>query len=104
MNIVNLNELSGIAKGKMVEARKIPSNFSAQAVNVVLQAGGVLPTHTTPVDVIFYVIKGTGIVEVGDEKKEVSQGMFIDSPANIPHGWYNESEEELSVLVVKLFK
>ncbi len=104
MNIVDINKLIGVSKGKMVEAKKIPSGFSTQAVNILLQPGGELPPHTTPVDVIFYVIKGSGVVEVGDERSEASQGMFIDSPADIPHAWYNKSDELLSVLVIKLFK
>ncbi|MGM0509132.1 MAG: cupin domain-containing protein, partial [Fusobacteriota bacterium] len=65
--------------------------------------GGELPTHKTPVDVIFYVISGKGEVEIGDERKEVEEGSFIDSPANIPHAWYNPNNKPLSVLVIKLF-
>ena len=102
MNIINLKELIGFSRAEKVVAKKIPSEFPAQSVNIVLQSGGVLPIHTTPVDVIFYVIKGTGIIVIGDEEKEVSEGMFIDSPKNIPHGWSNQKEEELSVLVIKL--
>ena len=49
----------------------------------------------------FYVLEGTGIVEIGDEKKEVKKDTYIDSPSKIPHCWYNESNETLRVLVVK---
>ncbi len=103
MNIINLNELRGDARGKGVKALQIKSEFKAKAVNIVLEAKGELPTHTTPVDVIFYVMKGKGEVEIGEERQEVSEGMYIDSPANIPHAWYNPSDNELSVLVIKLF-
>jgi len=102
MDIVNLKDLKGFLKAEKVEAKKIPTGFSAQCVNIVLQPGGNLPVHTTPVDVIFYVLKGTGTVEIGEEKKEVSEGMFIESPRNILHGWSNFGKEELSVLVIKL--
>ena len=102
MNIINLNELEGFSRADKVEAKKIPTGFSTQCVNIVIQPGGVLPVHTTPVDVIFYVIKGAGIIEIGDESKEVSEGMFIDSPKAIPHGWKNPGKDELSVLVIKL--
>ena len=43
-------------------------------------------------------------MEVGDEKQEVSQDTLIDSPARIPHCWYNESEDILRFLVVKVPK
>jgi mannose-6-phosphate isomerase-like protein (cupin superfamily) len=51
--------------------------------------------------VFFYVLEGTGIVEIGDEKKEVKKDTSIDSPAKMAHCWYNESNEILRVLVVK---
>jgi mannose-6-phosphate isomerase-like protein (cupin superfamily) len=67
-----------------------------------LQPGEQLKKHITPVNVIFFVLEGTGIVEVGDEKEEVSANTLIDSPAKIPHCWYNESDAVLRVLVVKV--
>lgn len=30
--------------------------------------------------------------------------MLIESPARIPHCWYNESEENLRILIVKVPK
>jgi mannose-6-phosphate isomerase-like protein (cupin superfamily) len=49
-------------------------------------------------------LEGTGIIEIGDEKKEVSKDTLIDSPAKIPHCWYNESDRVLRVLVIKVPK
>ncbi|HHY48066.1 MAG TPA: cupin domain-containing protein [Firmicutes bacterium] len=40
----------------------------------------------TPVDVFFYVRSGSGIVTVGDEQAEVSEGDIVLSPKGIPHG------------------
>jgi len=52
--------------------------------------------------VIFCVLEGTGIVEVGEEKTEVGPDTLVDSPAKIPHCWYNESGETLRFLVMKV--
>ena len=49
----------------------------------------------------FYLLEGEGIVEIGDEKLAVSKDMLIDSPKNIPHCLYNESNADFRVLVVK---
>ena len=49
----------------------------------------------------FYVLEGSGVVEIGDEKKEVGPNTLIESPAKILHCWYNESNENLRVLVIK---
>jgi len=54
------------------------------------------------VDVFFYVLEGTGSVEIGDEKKEASKDMLVESPAGIPHRWMNESTGVFRVLVVKI--
>lgn len=84
-----------------VETRKFHETEHVQAVQITLKPGEKLKKHITAVDVFFYVLEGTGIVEIGDEKKEVSKDTYVDSPAKIPHCWYNESNEVLKILVVK---
>jgi mannose-6-phosphate isomerase-like protein (cupin superfamily) len=58
----------------------------------------------TPVDVFFYVLEGSGIVEIGDEKQTVGKDMLVESPARIPHTWLNISDALFRVLVVKVPK
>ncbi len=85
-----------------VDARRIYDTENAQVVYITLKPGESLKKHITPVDVFFYVLEGKGIVEIGDEKKEVCPDMLIESPARIPHCWYNESGNILRFLVVKI--
>ncbi len=85
-----------------VEARKIYDTEHAQAVVITLKPGERLKKHITPVDVFFYVLEGRGIVEIGEEKQEVGADTLIDSPAKVPHCWYNQSDADLRVLVVKV--
>lgn len=74
-------------------------------INVItLKAGEALKPHITPENVVFYVLKGTGIVEIGDEKKEVSADTVIESPKDIKHCWYNEGKEIVQVMVIKVPK
>ena len=87
-----------------VDVRKLYDTEHAMTVLITLQPGEKLIRHITPVDVFFYVLEGTGIVEIGNEKQEVSQDTLIDSPARIPHCWYNESDGVLRFLVVKVPK
>ena len=84
-----------------IEARKIHDTDHVQVVHMLLKPGEQLKKHATAVDVFFYVLEGTGIVEIGDEKQEVVKDMLIDSPKNIPHCLYNESNDIFRVLVVK---
>jgi len=66
-----------------------------------LKPGESLKRHITPVDVFFYVLEGTGVIEIGDEKKEVSKDMIVHSPAKIVHCWYNKSGSTLKIMVAK---
>ena len=85
-----------------VKVSKLYDTENAQAIHITLEPGESLKKHITPVDVFFYVLEGTGIVEIGNEKKEVGPDTLIDSPAKIPHCWYNESDNVFRVLVVKV--
>lgn len=85
-----------------VDVRKLYDTEHAMVSHITLQPGEQLKKHITPVDVFFYVLEGTGIIEIGDEKEEVVEGTLIDSPAKIPHCWYNESNNKLRILVAKV--
>lgn len=87
-----------------VDARKIYDSPHAMAVVITLQPGESLKKHITPVDVFFYVLEGTGTVEIGDEKQTVGKDMLVESPARIPHRWINETGSVFRVLVVKVPK
>ncbi len=87
-----------------VSARPIYDSEHAMAVHITLQPGQSLKRHATPVDVFFYVLEGTGVVEIGDEREQVSRDMIIESPARIPHRLLNEGDQVFRVLVVKVPK
>lgn len=84
-----------------VDARNLYNKEEAMITAITLGPGQSLKKHITSVDVAFYVLKGTGIVEIGDEKTEVIKDTLIESPKNIVHCWYNESEKPLRFLVIK---
>ncbi len=85
-----------------IDARMLYDSEHAQIVHITLKPGERLKRHITPVDVVFYVLEGKGIVEIGDEREEVEKDTLIESPAKIPHCWYNEGNETLRVLVIKM--
>jgi mannose-6-phosphate isomerase-like protein (cupin superfamily) len=104
---MKITEVSKVVSGPNphhVDARKIYDTPHAIAVVITLQPGEALKKHMTPVDVFFYVLEGTGIVEIGDEKKAIGKDMLVESPARIPHRWTNESNSVFRVLVVKVPK
>ncbi|MEI6089507.1 MAG: cupin domain-containing protein [bacterium] len=101
MNITNYKNIAVNPNPHGIDARKIYSKVDAQVMHLTLKPGEGLLTHKTPVDVFFYVLEGTGIVEIGDEREEVEKDSIIASPANIPHSLKNESDSIVRFLVVK---
>ena len=102
MKILNVKELDSIKNPHGVSVKKLYDTDFAQAMYVTLKPGEALKSHITPVDVFFYVLEGEGDVEIGKERKTVCADCLIDSPANIPHGLYNDSNDIFCVLVVKV--
>ena len=84
-----------------VDARNLYNTTDAMITVITLTPGQSLKRHITPVDVVFYVLSGTGIIEIGDEKQEVTADTLVESPKDIMHCWYNESLEPLRFMVIK---
>ena len=84
-----------------VDARMLYNKDSAQAVHIQLNPGESLKPHITPVDVFFFVIEGTPDVLVGTERRKVEENSLVESPKDIVHCIYNNSEKTVRVLVVK---
>jgi quercetin dioxygenase-like cupin family protein len=102
MKITDVSKVQSGPNPHHVDARKIYDTPNAIAVVITLQPGESLKKHMTPVDVFFYVLEGTGIVEIGIERVTVLQDQLVESPARIPHRWINESKAVFRVLVVKV--
>ena len=101
MEITKVDDVSSSKNPHNVDARSIYSHPNAQVFILTLKPGESLKRHVTPVDVFFYVLEGKGVVEVGDEKKEVTNDTIVHSPAKIVHCWYNQSDGVLKIMVAK---
>jgi quercetin dioxygenase-like cupin family protein len=101
MKVVEVKNVQSKPNPHGVDARNITDNDSAQVMHISLQPGESLKKHITPVDVVFYVLEGQGVVEIGEERKEVGADTLIESPAKISHRWINESKGLVRILVIK---
>ena len=68
---------------------------------ITLQPGETLKRHMTPVDVLFYVLKGKGLVVIGDEQVNVEKDFLVESPKSVPHLLINDSDDMFRVIVIK---
>ena len=96
-----LSEMTVMDNAHGVDARNLYNTPDAMVTVITLESGQSLKKHITPVDVAFYVLEGTGVVEIGEEKKEVGKDTLIESPKDILHCWYNESSEPLRFMIIK---
>jgi quercetin dioxygenase-like cupin family protein len=102
MRVVTVSENPSMPNPHGVDARKLYDHEHGQVVVIRLEPGQELRRHITPVDVAFYVLEGEGVVEVGDEQRTILPHQLVESPKDIPHRWFNRSEQDLRVLVMKL--
>lgn len=101
MEITILENIEPSENPHGVETKKIYDHKNGLGVHILLKPGERLRRHITPVDVMFYVLEGEGVIEIGDEKQRVSKDTAVHSPEKIVHCWYNESDKPLRVLVLK---
>lgn len=84
-----------------VSARKLLDREYAQAVHLSLAPGQSLIPHATATDVIFYVLEGEGVVDIGGESLEVTADTLVESPARAPHCLRNTGGGNFRGLVLK---
>jgi mannose-6-phosphate isomerase-like protein (cupin superfamily) len=104
MKITKVDQTKPFPNPHNIDARKIYQTSDAEVIHMTLTPGQALKRHTTPVNVFFYILEGTGEVEIGDETQTVQKDSLIDSPKGIPHLLHNTGESVFRFLVVKLPK
>jgi len=102
MNITDMNTKELFYNPPGIFGRKVYKSELTDIVHLTIEPGQTLPAHVTPVDVLFYVLEGTGICEIGPERETVTKDFAIESPKGVPHAWHNQSDRKLMVLVMKL--
>lgn len=66
----------------------------------VIKPGGKAPLHRHAYSETFIVLKGIGIMRVGDAEFRIRSSMLIHVAPNIPHSLTNLSNEDLEVLSI----
>lgn len=101
MEVIKMSEIKTFQSPKGIMARKLLDNPSFTIMNLLLKPGEVLEKHKTPIGVFFYVVRGKGIVQIGDSEEPVEATDIVFSPKGIPHSLKALPGEEFQVLVVK---
>ncbi len=104
MKTRNYIDLEGTNNPHGIQSSKMYDSEHALIMHLSLKAGQQLKPHITPVDVAFYVLEGEPTILVGDEKVQVKKDDIIESPKDIVHCIYNDTDSDVRVLVMKLPK
>jgi len=102
MIVIKAEEAERIENPHGVDVRKLISMENVQIFHITLKPGEELKNHTTPVNAFLYIIKGKGIAEVGEEKKEVKKATLVYLPKEVPHKVANTGSLDMEFLVIKV--
>lgn len=101
MQVVKMEAVDTTTTPRGVRARQLVNSPAVQVMNLLMKAGEGVPFHITPVDVLFYVVRGKGTVLIGEESAQVEETDIVVSPRDIPHALQADQGDEFQVLVIK---
>lgn len=102
MEVIKVSVLPFMQTGWGVKGKPVIDRPEVGIINLVLEPGEKVPSHKTPVDVLFQIMEGKGTVTIGDESRIVEAGEFVVSPAQIPHALEANEGCLFSVYVMKV--
>ncbi len=101
MKVIKLDELEVSENKKGVTAKKLISEDNVTLTNLVLKPGDIVPAHSVPVDVFFYIVEGKGTLKIGDEERVVQEKEVIVCPPETTMMLKADQGVKFSVLNVK---
>ncbi|HDQ44885.1 MAG TPA: cupin domain-containing protein [bacterium] len=61
---------------------------------------GIAP-HALPVQAVFYILRGTGVMTLGGEKVTLSAGDLAAAEPGVERAWENPGRHPLEILAIK---
>lgn len=101
MKIIKMKEIEGKRNAKGVLAKKLIDHENTRVMNLNLSPDDHVPHHKVPVDVFFYIVKGKGTIQIGEEKAVVKATDIILCPPEMEMALWADQGEEFIVLNVK---
>lgn len=65
-----------------------------------LKPGKAIEAHVDPMEEIYFVLSGQGIMQVNEQFRRVGPGDAVCIPKGAAHGLVNDAEEECMILVI----
>lgn len=90
----------GVARMVLTSRILKSMEFLAYAI---LPPGNTLEEHVDEVEEIYLIIKGGGLMKVGEDEQEVKEWDAIWIPAGAPHRLHNNKDEETFIIVIAAY-
>jgi quercetin dioxygenase-like cupin family protein len=103
MEMVNVTKLAGSRCANVTKQVPIITDEVYASLLFIHPYKKRLNLQSNDLDMIHYIIKGSGEVTVDDEASAISEGSLILIPKNKPH-FYSTTDNELVVLSVRSIK
>ena len=84
------------------DGRLLFESNNLDIVHLTLKTGDAIAPHSNPVDVVFFVVEGEGILTVEEETFNYKKGDCIPMKTGINRGWSNPNQADLKLLVIKM--
>jgi len=101
MKVISMDEIEGKTNKRGIESKQLIKHDDAQVMNLNLEPGDEVPPHSVPVNVFFYVVSGSGTMEIGEEQAVVEEKDIVLCPPEMEMALYADQGKGFSVLNVK---
>ncbi len=92
----------GGATAKMVMTSHFLKGIEFLA-HALIPPGNVIEEHVDPVEEIYFILKGGGVMKVGEEEREVKEGDAIWIPVGAPHRLENTRDVTTAIIVIAAY-
>ncbi|MGA9772761.1 MAG: cupin domain-containing protein [Blastocatellia bacterium] len=106
MKVINRNDARVINTRHGSEIRPLIDRTTSEitgcslAEETLLPGQAVTPHHHREIEEVYYILSGRGVMQVGDEKREVSAGDAVYVPRTARHTLENTGTEPIKLLLV----
>lgn len=100
MNLRDIRTFDAIYEKDSVTGRRL-SGGKIELVHMTLLRGGDLKPHKTPFGVEFFAMKGDAVFTIDGKEINAPEGSIIKCPGSTEHGIRNDTDSEITVLVIK---
>lgn len=101
MKVIKMNEIQGEINKFGFPAKTLISHKNATVKNIIIKKGDIIPKHSVPVDVFFYVVEGKGTIYIGDNAFIVEEKDIVICPQNTEMSVSANFKTDFSFLNVK---